>query len=60
MENESGFEFESGSVHSIVSAMKKVAQLDHDNLIKMTQKSHELGLRNSPELWVSKLLSFLT
>lgn len=58
-ENQNGFEFESGTVNSMLSAMKKVAQLDNAHLHEMSLKSHELGLRNSPEQWVSKLLSFL-
>ncbi len=59
-EGENGFEFESGSVHSLSNAMKKVAELNQTSLMDMAQQSHKLGIQNSPDIWAAKLLSFLS
>jgi glycosyltransferase involved in cell wall biosynthesis len=56
---ENGFEFQSGSVYSLQQAMVKVANLSQKHLMDMAQQSHKLGIQNSPQIWVSKLLSFL-
>ncbi len=59
IEAENGFEFQSGSVYSLYQAMVKVANLSQMHLKDMAQQSHKLGSKNSPEVWASKLLSFL-
>lgn len=56
---QNGFEFESGSVHSIYNAMQKMARLNDSRLLEMAAYSHQFGIQNSPDVWASRLLSFI-
>jgi glycosyltransferase involved in cell wall biosynthesis len=54
-----GREFQSGNVDSLLDAMQWIAQQDVSQLTQMAERSNALGLRNTPEIWAEKLLSFL-
>jgi len=54
-----GHEFESGNVDSLLEAMQWTAKQEVTELNRMAERSNELGLKNTPEIWASTMLSFL-
>jgi len=54
-----GREFESSNVDSLLEAMQWIAKQEVTELNRMAERSNELGLKNTPEVWAGKLLSFL-
>ncbi|MEZ4722069.1 MAG: glycosyltransferase family 4 protein [Flavobacteriales bacterium] len=57
-DKENGAVFQSGSVESILSKMKWIAGKTDEELLQMSNRSHALGLMNTPGIWAEKLLSF--
>jgi len=51
--------FESGNTQSLLNAMEWIAKQEVSELNRMAERSNELGLKNTPEIWASTLLSFL-
>jgi len=51
--------FESGNTQSLLNAMEWIAKQEVSELNRMADRSNELGLKNTPEIWASTLLSFL-
>jgi glycosyltransferase involved in cell wall biosynthesis len=58
-EGENGYVFKSGSADEIFQAMDKVTDLSESALLDMSNKSHDLGMLNTPEKWADTLTSFL-
>ncbi|MBD3637608.1 MAG: glycosyltransferase family 4 protein [Crocinitomicaceae bacterium] len=54
-----GFEFQAGSVKAIKEKMKEVMRMTDEELVRMGEKSHEIGMSFTPEHWVENLLSIL-
>jgi len=54
-----GREFEASNVYSLLEAMQWIAKQEVTELNRMAERSNELGLKNTPEVWAGKLLSFL-
>jgi glycosyltransferase involved in cell wall biosynthesis len=59
VEGENGFRFEAGSIDAIQNSLEKMAQVSDRDLLSMAEKSHQLGMNNSPQLWAKTLLEFL-
>jgi len=57
--DENGRVFESGNTQSLLNAMEWIAKQEVSELNRMAERSNELGLKNTPEIWASTLLSFL-
>lgn len=58
-EGENGFEFESGSVEAIKNQFRKIMNLSDDELVKMSERSHALGMSNTPDIWSDKIVSIV-
>jgi len=58
-EHANGFVFESGNVSEIINAMKKIIGLSDNELIKMGERSNELGMGLRVEDWVRNLTGVL-
>jgi glycosyltransferase involved in cell wall biosynthesis len=58
-EGKNGFSFQANNVDSIVEAFKRTVALSDDQLNDMGRRSHELGMKNTPERWANTLLSFI-
>lgn len=56
---ENGFIFQAGNASELKGILKKVSALPDDELIKMSEKSHQLSTRNSPEKWSQKVLDMM-
>jgi glycosyltransferase involved in cell wall biosynthesis len=54
-----GREFRSNNTDELLKAMTWITNLSKDELLDRSTKSHELGMKNSPEIWADKLMSFL-
>jgi glycosyltransferase involved in cell wall biosynthesis len=54
-----GREFEASNVDSLLEAIQWIAKQEVTELNRMAERSNELGLKNTPEIWASTLLSFL-
>jgi len=54
-----GFEFKSGSVEQLIERMQHMANLESEVMVEMSSNSVKLGLSNTPNLWVQRLLNFL-
>lgn len=59
VENENGLIFPSGNVKALLDAMKSMASQNQEDLMKMGDRSHELGMMNTPEIWAEKLLGIV-
>lgn len=57
---DNGFEFKAGSIEEIKLAMKKIVEMDEDELITMGQLSHEIGVSFTPDMWVQNLLQLIS
>lgn len=53
-----GLSFSANDESSILSVMKRITELGDTQLLEMGRKSHELALKNNPDLWARTLLSF--
>ena len=53
-----GREFKSSNSDELLKAMHWIASLDEGELLKMSERSHQLGMKNTPEIWAEKLLKF--
>ena len=58
-ENINGYLFSSGNKFEIKQKLKKIINLSDSDLYTMGNKSFDLSLRNSPEIWAEKLISLL-
>ena len=56
---ENGIEFEAGNVAALKAAMKRIIYMEEDELIKMGERSHEVGTSFTPEDWAHNILSIL-
>ncbi|MBI3134953.1 MAG: glycosyltransferase family 4 protein [Bacteroidetes bacterium] len=56
---DNGMQFKAGSVEELKIAMKKVMDLPDTELIRMAEKSHQLGVSLTPAKWAENLLSVL-
>lgn len=56
--SDNGFVFEAGSKDAIKEAMKKTIAMSDEEILKMGERSHELGMSFTPKDWVQNLLSF--
>lgn len=54
-----GFTFESASVRGLALAMHKISSLADSDLVEMSERSHELSKRVSPEMTAASLMSIL-
>lgn len=54
-----GFIVEADNKEDLKKAFKNIINLNHDELIKMSKESHQLGQEITPKLWSEKLLSLL-
>ena len=54
-----GREFESGNLESLIGAMTWMAKQDVSDLNRMIDRSNELGLKNTPEIWAKKVMTFI-
>ena len=54
-----GIVYESGDKNELKSALKKFIEMPDDELIKMGEQSHEIGMTHSPEIWKNTILSLL-
>ena len=57
--NGNGFSFEAGNINAMKVAMKKIMDASPQKLLEMGQRSHELGMSLTPEIWSKNLLSVL-
>lgn len=57
--NGNGCAFKSGSVDELADAMYWVAAKSNEQMLRMSEKSHELGMKNTPEIWAERLMSLL-
>lgn len=58
-EEVNGISFKAGEESAIILAMKRITEMSDQKLLEMGKKSHELALKNSPELWARTLLSLI-
>jgi glycosyltransferase involved in cell wall biosynthesis len=58
-DNGNGFEFKAGDVQALKNAMQEMMSLENDTLLKMSEKSHELGMKLTTEKWANTLLSMI-
>lgn len=58
-EGENGFQFTSDDSSSLVQAMKRITELSDAELNEMGQKSNELALLHTPQVWANTLLEFI-
>ena len=56
---DNGFEFEAGSVNAIKEVMKKMMHLSDEELIKMGEHSHQIGMSFTTEMWANMVLSII-
>ena len=56
---ENGFIFKSGEVSAIKQSMKKIMEMNADELLAMGDKSHELSLSLTPDTWAQQLINVL-
>jgi glycosyltransferase involved in cell wall biosynthesis len=54
-----GFSFPPNSELDLCSELKRITALSDQKLVEMGEKSHALGMKNTPELWANTLLSFM-
>lgn len=57
--NYNGFVYNSLSIDELAEQMIKIIQLSENELLKMSVRSHELGLRITPEITASSFISVL-
>jgi glycosyltransferase involved in cell wall biosynthesis len=58
-EDENGKVFRSGDVDGLLDAMLWIGSQTESKLNQMGSKSHELGMKNTPQIWAEKLLSMI-
>jgi glycosyltransferase involved in cell wall biosynthesis len=54
-----GFEFKAGDLQALKNAMQKMMSLKEESLLKMSAKSHALGMKLTTEQWANALLSMI-
>ena len=54
-----GYEFKAGDLQALKNAMQKMMSLKEESLLKMSEKSHELGMKLTTEQWANTLLSMI-
>jgi glycosyltransferase involved in cell wall biosynthesis len=59
IDGENGYLINEVSVDNLKQAMKKIMNLSSDELLNMSEKSHELGVSYTPKMWTNKILSIL-
>lgn len=59
MNGANGYLIDKVTVESLKKAMKKIINLTEKQLLKMSEKSHELGVSYTPKMWTKQLLSIL-
>lgn len=58
-EGRNGFLFEAGSKEALKKQMKKVMEMDQDELVEMGGYSHELAQKITPKKWVKEISRLL-
>jgi len=58
-EGKNGKTFKSGNAQQLFDAMCWISEQTDEKLLEMGRLSHELGMKNTPEIWASTLLSIL-
>lgn len=56
---ENGFIYEAGNTKALENCFKRVMALDDESLQAMSEKSRELGLSLTPDIWAGELLKVL-
>ncbi len=59
VDGENGYLIDEVTVESLKKAMKKIINLTEKQLLKMSKKSHQLGVSYTPKMWTKQLLSIL-
>jgi len=59
MDGENGYLINEVSVDALKNAMKKMMNQSSNELLKMSEKSHQLGVSYTPKMWANKILSIL-
>jgi glycosyltransferase involved in cell wall biosynthesis len=59
IDGENGYLINEVSVNALKQAMKKMMNQSSDELLNMSEKSHELGVSYTPKMWANKILSIL-
>ena len=54
-EGVNGFQFKHGSEEEILRVLVSIASLSQDELITMSQKSHDIGMKITPTNWAKKV-----
>ncbi len=55
-EGKNGFVFEAGNVHALKAALQKMAELDEKAVISMSEHSHRLAQKISPDTWAQTVI----
>ncbi|NQV53708.1 MAG: glycosyltransferase family 4 protein [Flavobacteriales bacterium] len=59
IEGENGAVFPSGNADVLARKMQWITGLSNEELLQMSVRSHNLGMRHTPEIWADRLLSLL-
>ena len=59
VEAENGAVFPSGNGDALAERMHWITGLSNEALLQMSVRSHNLGMRHTPEVWANRLLSLL-
>ncbi len=59
VEAENGAVFPSGNGDALAEKMHWITGLSNEALLQMSVRSHNLGMRHTPEVWANRLLSLL-
>ncbi|MCC7453085.1 MAG: glycosyltransferase [Crocinitomix sp.] len=54
-----GFEFKAGDLQALKKVMLEMMSLNNETLLKMSETSHELGMKLTTEKWAKNLLSLI-
>lgn len=54
-----GFEFKAGDIQALKKVMLEMMSLNNETLLKMSEASHELGMKLTTEKWAKNLLSLI-
>ncbi len=60
LDGKNGFSFQANDENAILAAMARITTMSDEELFEMGNKSHQLGLQNSPDRWAQTMLSFLS
>ncbi len=55
--DQNGFVFEAGNQNELKGAMQKIIAMDESELLKMGEKSHQVGTSFTPKMWSENILT---